>query len=131
MSVFVPVADANSLPPGQGRTVNVRGREIAVYNVDGRFYAMDDACPHRGGPLGAGCLESGHVFCPLHGWEFDVKTGVCVNNPERPVNTYPTRVEDGQVQICISPVVSRAGPVDTAAVKQIDPDDGQPMTDPA
>src|SRR5436190_7618441 len=101
MSEFVPVADATSLAPGQGRTVNVDGREFAVYNLDGRFYAMDDACPHRGGPLGAGCLEGSHVICPLHGWEFDVKTGLCLGNPDRRVTTYPTRVDGGQVEICI------------------------------
>ncbi|HVY68969.1 MAG TPA: Rieske (2Fe-2S) protein, partial [Verrucomicrobiae bacterium] len=69
--VFVPVADVASLPPGAGRTVHVRGKEFALYNVEGTFYAVDDACPHRGAPLGAGCLQNGRIFCPLHGWEFD------------------------------------------------------------
>ncbi len=101
MSEFVSVADAASLPPGHGRTVNVRGREFAVWNLDGQFYAMDDQCPHRGGPLGAGALQDGHVTCPLHGWAFDPRTGACHSNPERPVNTYPARVLDGQVQICV------------------------------
>ena len=98
---FVPVADVASLPAGQGRTVHVKGREFAVYNLDGEFYAMDDQCPHRGGPLGAGVLEDGRVYCPLHGWAFDLKTGACLSNPERPVRFYPTRVQDGQVQICV------------------------------
>jgi len=101
MSNFVSVADAKSLPPGQGRTVHVKGREFAIYNLDGQFYAIDDKCPHRGGPLGAGCLENGQVFCPLHGWEFDLRTGACLSNPERPVKTYPTRVENGEVQISL------------------------------
>ena len=101
MPEFIAVADAASLPPGHGRTVHVRGREFAVYNLDGQFYALDDLCPHRGGPLGAGCLQNGEVFCPLHGWGFDVKTGACSNRPDRPVKTYPARLQHGQVEICV------------------------------
>jgi 3-phenylpropionate/trans-cinnamate dioxygenase ferredoxin subunit len=98
---FVSVADVESLPPGQGRTVHVKGREFAIYNLDGQFYAIDDKCSHRGGPLGAGVLEDGQVFCPMHGWAFDLRTGACHSNPARPVKSYPTRVVDGQVQILI------------------------------
>ena len=64
-------------------------------------YAIDDRCPHRGGPLGAGTLENGEVVCPLHGWAFDLKTGACRSGPDRPVKTYPVRVVDGQVEICV------------------------------
>jgi len=101
MPDFYPVADVASLPPGQGRSVHVRGREFALYNLDGQFYALDDQCPHRGAPLGAGVLENGCVYCPLHGWGFDLRTGACHNNPERPVRTYPTRIVAGQVEICV------------------------------
>lgn len=101
MSDFVSVADVESLPDGHGRTVHVRGREFAVYHLDGEFYALDDLCPHRGGPLGAGVLENGQVHCPLHGWSFDLKTGACLTRPDRPVKSYPTRVQDGQVQILV------------------------------
>jgi NAD(P)H-dependent nitrite reductase small subunit len=109
MSEFVSVADAATFSPGHGRTVRAQGREIAVYNLDGQFYALDDQCPHRGGPLGAGTLEEGRVFCPLHGWSFDLKTGECLNVPERSVKTHRTRVRDGQVQICLSGDESGAG----------------------
>lgn len=102
MSEFIAVADAASLPPGKGRTVEVRGRRFAVWNVDGLFHAIDDTCPHRGAPLGAGVLENGKVYCPLHGWEFDVKTGACHSNPARPVKTYPAKEENGQVWIAIN-----------------------------
>lgn len=101
VSEYLSVAEASSLPPGHGRTVHVGGREFAVWNLDGQFYCIDDLCPHRGGPLGAGTLEKGEVFCPLHGWGFDVRTGACSNRPDRPVKTYPTRVLDGQVQILV------------------------------
>src|SRR5437870_10712854 len=56
MGNFVSVADVKSLPPGHGRTVHIKGREFALFNVEGQFYAIDDTCPHRGGPLGAGYL---------------------------------------------------------------------------
>lgn len=98
---FISVAEASSLPPGHGRTVHFRGREFALYNVAGQFYAIDNACPHRGGPLGAGWLENGQVFCPLHGWTFDVKTGACLSNSAKTVQSYATRVWEGQVQIGI------------------------------
>ena len=101
MSEYILVADADSLPPGQGRTVNVRGREFALYNHDGQFYALDDLCPHRGGPLGAGALQDGCVFCPLHGWGFDLKTGACTTGGERGVRVYPTREVEGRVEICV------------------------------
>ena len=101
MGEFVAVADTSSLPPGEGRTVNVRGKEYALYNLDGQFFALDNTCPHVGGPLGAGTLEDRNVVCPLHGWTFDLKTGACLNNPSRPVACYQTRVVDGQVQILV------------------------------
>ena len=102
MSEFVSVAEAATIPPGHGRTVHFNGREFAVWNVDGEFFCIDDECPHRGGPLGAGLLKEGIVFCPLHGWGFDVRTGICDLRPDRPVKTYRTRVVDGWVQICPS-----------------------------
>ena len=100
MSEFVAVADVDQVPSDRGLSVNVGDRELALFNLGGQFYALDGRCPHRGGPLGEGFTENGHVFCPLHGWEFDVKTGACINNPEKPVTCFPTRVTDGKVEIC-------------------------------
>ncbi len=101
MSEFVAVAEVDSLEPGTGRTVHVRGRDFALYNVDGEFFAVDDRCTHVGASLGAGFCDGATVHCPLHGWAFDVKTGACKSNPRRPVKTYPTRVTNGWVEICI------------------------------
>ena len=99
LATFHNAAEASSLPPGTGRTVEICGRRFALFNLDGAFHALDDACSHRKAPLGAGSVEAGHVYCPMHGWCFDIRTGACESNPERPVNTYPTRVEAGEVQI--------------------------------
>ena len=101
MSEFVAVVEANQVPSDRGLSVNAGGRELALFNIDGEFYALDGTCPHRGGPLGEGITEDGRVYCPLHGWEFDVKTGACINNPEKPVACFPARVLDGKVEICV------------------------------
>ena len=100
MGEFIIVAEANQVPPDRGLSVRVGDFELALFNIDGRFCALDGRCPHRGGPLGQGITENGHVFCPLHGWEFDVKTGVCITNPQKPVACFPARVMDGKVEIC-------------------------------
>ena len=101
MSEFVAVANADQITSDRGLRVTVGDRELALFNVGGRFYALDGQCPHRGGPLGEGITENGRVYCPLHGWGFDPRTGACENRPDRPVQTHPTRVVDGQVQICV------------------------------
>ncbi len=70
------------------------GDEIAVYNVDGEFYATDNSCPHRGAPLSEGVL-CGHVIeCGLHGWQFDVRTGECLTVRDT-IKTYALKIEDG------------------------------------
>ena len=107
MNGFVAVAEVSSLAPGEGRTVEVRGRRIALWNVEGQFHAIDDVCSHRGGPLGAGVLDGGRVYCPLHGWAFDPVTGACFSNPARPVACMPTRVENGQVWVELSSMESK------------------------
>ena len=101
MSEFVAVANADQIMSDRGLRVMVGGRELALFNVGGQFYALDGQCPHRGGPLGEGITENGRVYCPLHGWEFDVKTGACINNPAKPVACFPARVLDGKVEICV------------------------------
>ena len=101
MNTYVPVAAASQVPSDRGLAVRVGGREFALFRVDGDFYALAGECPHRGGPLGEGRTQDGHVHCPLHGWEFDVKTGACRDHPDRPASCFATRVVDGQVQIQI------------------------------
>ncbi len=98
---FVDAADINSLPPGRGRTVELRGKRLALFRIQDQFHAIDDACPHRGAALGAGWCENGEVFCPLHGWAFDIVTGACKTRPDRPVKSYPTEVRDGRVWIAL------------------------------
>ena len=95
----VRVAAVADVPPGEGRVVDADGRQLAVFNVDGAFHAIDNACPHRGGPLGDGDLEGTTVSCPWHAWRWDVTTGANVNNPVLRVACVPLAVEDGALWV--------------------------------
>ena|SRR5271156_3450463 len=75
MPRFVPVASVSDIPPGQARAFAVGDREVAVFNVGGRFHAIENTCPHQGGPLADGWLEGNVVRCPWHAWCFDVRDG--------------------------------------------------------
>ncbi|MBI4345269.1 MAG: non-heme iron oxygenase ferredoxin subunit [Elusimicrobia bacterium] len=93
-----PVARASEVPPGQMKIVTVAGERIALCNVNGTFYAVQDVCTHDDGPLGEGTLRGDRVECPRHGAQFDVKTGAAVRMPAiAPVRIYPVRVEHGEV----------------------------------
>ena len=91
------VADTGDLAPGQCKVVQVNGKAIALYNVDGKFYATDNTCLHRGGPLGEGDLDGNVVTCPWHGWRYDVTTGVNAANPSIKVVPFPVSVEGSGV----------------------------------
>jgi nitrite reductase (NADH) small subunit len=93
----VKVASVAELPPGTGCVVQAGRRTLALFNVDGQVYALDNACAHRGGPLGEGDLEGSVVMCPWHAWRWDVTTGANVNNPAVKVACFPVTVTGGEV----------------------------------
>jgi nitrite reductase/ring-hydroxylating ferredoxin subunit len=99
MAEFVKVANASEISDGSGKTVDVRGRKIAVFNAGGAFYAIDDACRHRGGPLGEGEVYGTRVVCPWHGWEYDFTTGCNVDDPSMKLSCFAVRVENGDVLV--------------------------------
>ena len=99
MGEFVTVTAASEIPENQGKVCEVRGKEIAFFNVGGTFCAIANSCPHRGGPLGEGALEAGIVTCPWHGWEFDVRTGVSPVNPAASIQKFNCRVERGELLV--------------------------------
>jgi NAD(P)H-dependent nitrite reductase small subunit len=99
MSKVIKVGPVSEIAPKQAKIVEVDGAQIAVFNVDGTFCAINNICPHRGGPLGEGDVQGTVVTCPWHGWQFDVKTGQNPVNPAASVRTFPCKVEGGDVCI--------------------------------
>ena len=97
MSRRVSIGQAADIPVGEGRVVEAEGMTLALFNVDGAFFALDNACAHRGGPLGEGDLDGTVVVCPWHAWRWDVKTGANVNNPAVKMPCFPVSVADGRV----------------------------------
>lgn len=95
----VKVATVADIPPGEGRIFEVGGKTLAVFNVDGRFYATDNECPHRGGPLGEGDLNGAVIACPWHAWRWDVTTGANVNNPAVKIACFPVTVADDEILV--------------------------------
>jgi nitrite reductase (NADH) small subunit len=101
MAEFVTLAKVDEIESGRGKAINVNGRSIALFNVDGSFFAIDGTCVHRGGPLGEGDLEGFVVTCPWHQWTYDVRTGNGVLNPAAKVACYETKVEAGKVLVSL------------------------------
>ena len=100
MSDWIDVARVDEFPPGQRRIINVDDVLIAVFNLDGQFYAIEDVCTHDGGPLAEGQVEGDQVICPRHGARFCIKTGETLSPPAyEPVATFPVRVENGVVKV--------------------------------
>lgn len=97
MGRFTRVAETADLKPGEGKVVEVAGKMLALFNVDGTFYALDNTCLHRGGPLGEGELEATIVTCPWHGWRWDVTSGANTNNPAVKVACFPVKVEGSSI----------------------------------
>jgi 3-phenylpropionate/trans-cinnamate dioxygenase ferredoxin subunit len=94
------VAPAASIPPGDYAQIEIDAQLIAVFNIDGKFYAIDDLCTHDGGELAGGAVEGDVVICPRHGARFCLRTGAALTPPAyEPVKTYETRVHEGIVEI--------------------------------
>lgn len=95
-----PVAPAASIAPGDYAQIEIDAQLIAVFNIHGTFYAIDDLCTHDGGELAGGAVEGDVVICPRHGARFCLRTGAALTPPAyEPVRTYETRVNEGIVEI--------------------------------
>ena len=101
MADFVAVAHLDQLPPGRGMTVTIRGFAVALFNVAGTVYAMEDTCRHAGASLGGGELRGTIVRCPAHGWRYDVCTGQTLNEPDDGVACFPVQVVDGTILVAL------------------------------
>ena len=103
MAEFIKVMNEADLPPGECRSCEVNGQLIALFNVNGEYFALDNTCAHRGGPLGEGFVDQANmtVQCPWHGWVFNVGTGVSPINPAAKVEKFEVKVEDGEVKVAL------------------------------
>ena len=111
MSEWMRITECGNIPPREGRTTMIGDREIAIFNLGpstrlgtgDRFLAVDNRCPHRGGPLGDGIIAGDSVVCPLHAWKINLETGMV----QRPAGTaacvraYETRVADGVILVAL------------------------------
>jgi len=95
---WIKVATCGELLPGEYQVVEAEEADIAVFNVDGNYYAIEDVCTHDGSELTGGGVEGFEVICPRHGARFDVRSGMALTPPAyEPVSTFPVMVEDDVV----------------------------------
>lgn len=101
---WVRITTVENIPLREGRAVQVGGQVVAVFNLGDRFLALENRCPHRGGPLADGIVSAGTVVCPLHAWKVDLATGSVTNQSENPqcVKTFPARVQAGAIFVELS-----------------------------
>ena len=97
---WLTVGAVTDIPPGDYAQIEVDGALVAVFNIHGKYYAIEDVCTHDGGELAGGAVEDDVVICPRHGARFCLRTGAALTPPAyEPVRTFPTRVAEGVVQV--------------------------------
>ncbi|MGB6432247.1 MAG: Rieske 2Fe-2S domain-containing protein [Candidatus Acidiferrales bacterium] len=96
---LIRAAKTDELPAGSVREFQVEGTTLAIANVDGKFYAINNTCLHRGGPLGQGELQGKVLTCPWHGWQYDVTNGKLLMNPAVGVACYPIEVKGDDIWV--------------------------------
>ena len=120
MSEFVRICAKADLPPtGEAREIVVGDKVLCLANVDGGISAMDNICPHRGGPLGQGMIEGSKVICPWHAWAFDLRTGVCRADSSLRIRSYDVKVDDGIVLVDLESHRSRGSGVSDSIVEEV------------
>ena len=93
------VASRADIPAGTAKVVDLAGKKIALFNVGGKFYAIDNECKHRKGPLGEGTLDGTTVTCPWHGWEYDVTTGANLDDPSVKLGCYAVKADGDDILV--------------------------------
>jgi len=100
MGTLTKVAEKKDIPAGSAKAVEVNGKQIAIFNINEKYYAIDDACTHVGGSLAEGSVEGNEVTCPLHGATFDITNGKVTGDPaEDDVKGYKVIVEGEDISI--------------------------------
>lgn len=100
MTDWVTVSSVADFKPGTHKNVDIDGTNIAVFNLDGSFYAIEDVCTHDGNCLTGGEMEGCEIICPRHGARFDIRTGAALTAPAyEPTAVFPVRIVNGEVQV--------------------------------
>lgn len=100
MSEWIDVIDQNAMADGENIIVDVDGTEVAVFKLDGKFYAIEDVCSHDGAEIASGTLEGDEIICPRHGARFCIKTGSVKSAPAyEDIACFPVRIDNGKVQV--------------------------------
>jgi NAD(P)H-dependent nitrite reductase small subunit len=97
LAQFIKIACCADIPEGTGKVVEAGDRVLALFQANGQFYAIENACKHRGGPLAEGEVYGTRVVCPWHGWEYDFSTGCNVDEPSMKVRCFAVRVEGDDI----------------------------------
>ena len=100
-ATFTKVATRSDIPAGSGKVIEANGQAIAVFNCDGMYYATENTCKHRGGPLGEGTLAGQTVTCPWHGWEFNVASGACQMDESIKLRTFQVKVDGDDILVAV------------------------------
>ncbi len=100
MGQLIKIAETNEVPPGTAKAVDLEGRPVALFNIDGTYHAIDDTCTHRGGPLSEGAVEGTTVTCPWHGATYDVTSGNVLGPPApEGVAHYNVQVDGNDIKV--------------------------------
>jgi nitrite reductase (NADH) small subunit/3-phenylpropionate/trans-cinnamate dioxygenase ferredoxin subunit len=110
MAEYQTVCRVKDLTPGEGRTVAVGNKLIAVFLERGNYYAIDDVCPHMGASLSGGFVADGTVTCPWHAWRFRLADGAWADCPRIKIGCYPVRVVGDEVQVLVEPAAPKMAP---------------------
>ena len=99
---LITVGPSEALPAGRGATIQLKNNtEVALFNVEGKFFAIENHCPHRGYPLADSRTYGNIVECDVHGYRFDLTNGDCLTDETCPLESYEVKIEDGLIKILV------------------------------
>jgi nitrite reductase (NADH) small subunit/3-phenylpropionate/trans-cinnamate dioxygenase ferredoxin subunit len=108
MSEYKTVCRVSELAEGEGKTVSLGNKLIAIFLDKGQYFAIDDTCPHMGSSLSGGFVADGVVTCPWHAWRFRLCDGAWADYPKVKIGSYPVRVEGDEIQVLVPPPAAPA-----------------------
>jgi nitrite reductase/ring-hydroxylating ferredoxin subunit len=103
-SVWIRIGDRDAIAPGHSRALQIGRFDVAIFNVDGEYYALENSCPHQGSPIVDGHVEKYTVTCPWHAWCFDLRTGSLTMGNFATIPRFAVRVEQDGVYLCTEPL---------------------------